>query len=119
MLSEDNYDLLAQFSALSLAPAPAAVARETGLVDAPQMEWNSSECRIGLEFKNMYLSRMAQLADRFNVAGVVPIAQVSENGTRYCIAGTIKRLEARRVRAFEKEYPEKYGNGQPLYDEHD
>jgi len=92
MLSEDNYDLLDHFSALSLAPSPAAVSRESGLLDAPQMGWNNSECTVVLEFKNMYLSRMAQLGDRFNVAGVVPIAQVSENGTRYCIAGTIKRL---------------------------
>jgi hypothetical protein len=47
MQSEDCFDLLSHFSALSLTPAPAAP-RQTGLVMAPQMPWNSTDCRIGL-----------------------------------------------------------------------
>lgn len=47
MQSEDCFDLLADFSALSLTPAPAAP-RQTGLVVASQMPWNSADCRIGL-----------------------------------------------------------------------
>jgi hypothetical protein len=99
MQSEDCFDLLSQFSALSLTPA-VPTPRQTGLLTAPQMAWNSSDCRVGLEFKSTYLSRMTHLSGRFNVPGVVSIAQVSENGTKYCITGIIKRLEAKRVRAF-------------------
>jgi hypothetical protein len=68
------------------------------------MPWNSSECRIGLEYKNIYLSRMGKLRHRFTVPGIIPIAEVSGDNQRYCISGTIKRLELKRVRAFEKEF---------------
>jgi hypothetical protein len=101
MLGEDSFDLLANFKSLALEPA---APRETGLVEARQMEWNSSECRLSCEFKSIYTSRMDQLSSRLAVPGVVPIAQVSENNAKYCIAGIIKRLESRRVRAFEKEF---------------
>jgi hypothetical protein len=56
------------------------------------MPWNSSECRLGLEFKNIYISRMLKLKDRFNIPGVISIAEVIENNQKYCISGTIKRL---------------------------
>jgi hypothetical protein len=89
MLGEDCFDLLNDFSALSIQPA---APRETGLIEAPQMPWNSSECRLGLEFKNIYISRMLKLKHRFNIPGVISIAEVIENNQRYCISGTIKRL---------------------------
>lgn len=82
------------------------------------MAW-SGECSVGLEFKSIYQSRMSQLKDRFALPGVVPIAQVSDNNVHYCISGILKRLESRRLRAFEKEYQQKYNGDAVIYSEHD
>lgn len=58
---------------------------------------------------------MDKLQYRLTHPQMINISQVIENNQRYCIRGIIKRLEDVRVRAFEKNYNEKYNSLKCIY----
>ena len=51
---------------------------------------------------------MEHFFDYVNEQRINNISEISEDGKTYCVRGIIKRLEAERVRAFEKGFDSKY-----------
>lgn len=111
---QGGFDLVGHLSALSLQP------RQTGLVAAPPMPWAHPGCPTAPEFKHIYLSRLDRLGPRLEESRKVEaISQVVEDKDTYCIRGIVKRLESKRVRAFEKGFEQKYDGSSSLVSKED
>ena len=71
------------------------------------MHWSSPQCPTAQEFRHLYLSRLDKMNSRFQEDTSKKthlISQVVVDKETYCLKGIVKRLEFRRVRAFEKHF---------------
>ena len=99
-LEQCGNNLAIEMSKLSLEEFSS---RETGLIDAPPMNWRDLKTKVGEEFKHIYNSRLDKMNDRWEKkwqGKIMPISSVVEDRDNYCIKGIIKRLEFIRTRAF-------------------
>lgn len=71
------------------------------------------------QFNHLYLDRLANLSQKMPFNKSYKIQEVEGRLGTINIVGILKRLEVRRVRAFEKGFLEYYANAKTIYEEQD
>lgn len=67
------------------------------------------------QFKEIYTHRLKTLRQAFQMDSHKTIEDLNNNERAGSIIGMFKRIEAKRVRAFEPEYLDKYENHKPVF----
>lgn len=71
------------------------------------------------QFKEIYTHRLDTLRKAFDLEHIKTIEDLSNSERVGELIGLFKRIQDKRVRAFEAEYLEKYENHKPVYSEKD